>query len=513
MPMDAREIESMIKAAIPDAEVTIRDLAGDGDHYAATVISASFRGKSRVQQHQIVYQSLQGPDGRRAARAGAADRGAGGLERRLGRAWRGTINAARCFARWCRTSTAASPTPNCSSTWCSRFAVTQISHTLLGRFTPLGALQTTLLFLGVWWLWVYTAWVTNWLDPELTPVRVLLFVLMLGGLVLSTSIPKAFESRGLWFALAYSAMQVGRTIFLLASTPSARPLARMNAIRILVWLVGVGGVLDRGRLCRRADAAGAVGGGARDRISVAGGAVLDSEIRRVVGRRLGGRRRPHGRALRRFHHHRARRIHRGDRGDLCRSDLDRRSMSWRFVSALIGSIAMWWIYFHKGAEAGSEQISKSSEPGRLARLAYTYLHMPIVAGIIVSAVADDLVLTHPEGHSDLRTVLCAIGGPLLFLVGTILFKHTFRGFLQLSHGAGIVALGVLCWFAGELSPLMLSIATTAIMIMVAVWESISLGSASAEASVGSRPAHEPRTCRPCRSMTRAASSPSRAPAR
>src|SRR5690348_4982737 len=63
MPMDARDIESMIKAAIPDAQVTIRDLAGDGDHYAATVISESFRGKSRVQQHQIVYQSLRGQMG------------------------------------------------------------------------------------------------------------------------------------------------------------------------------------------------------------------------------------------------------------------------------------------------------------------------------------------------------------------------------------------------------------------------------------------------------------------
>jgi stress-induced morphogen len=63
MPMDAHDIETMIKAAIPDAQVTIRDLAGDGDHYAATVISESFRGKSRVQQHQIVYQSLQGQMG------------------------------------------------------------------------------------------------------------------------------------------------------------------------------------------------------------------------------------------------------------------------------------------------------------------------------------------------------------------------------------------------------------------------------------------------------------------
>jgi stress-induced morphogen len=63
MPMDARDIESMIKAAIPDAQVTIRDLAGDGDHYAATVVSETFRGKSRVQQHQIVYQALQGQMG------------------------------------------------------------------------------------------------------------------------------------------------------------------------------------------------------------------------------------------------------------------------------------------------------------------------------------------------------------------------------------------------------------------------------------------------------------------
>ena len=60
MPMDARDIERMIKAHIPDAQVTIRDLAGDGDHYSATVVSAAFRGKSRVQQHQMVYEALKG---------------------------------------------------------------------------------------------------------------------------------------------------------------------------------------------------------------------------------------------------------------------------------------------------------------------------------------------------------------------------------------------------------------------------------------------------------------------
>jgi low temperature requirement protein LtrA len=147
-----------------------------------------------------------------------------------------------------------------------------------------------------------------------------------------------------------------------------------------------------------------------------------------------------------------------------------------FISALVGSIAMWWIYFHKGAEAGSEMISKAEESGRVARIAYTYLHMPIVGGIILTAVADELVLKHPGGHSDLKTIISSVGGPMLFLVGTILFKYVIRGFLQLSHGVGIVALAVTAYFAGGMSPLMLSIVTTAIMIVVAAWESISLRS-------------------------------------
>jgi stress-induced morphogen len=63
MGMDARDIEAMIKSALPDAKVVIRDLAGDGDHYAAEVVSESFRGKSRVQQHQMVYNALKGKMG------------------------------------------------------------------------------------------------------------------------------------------------------------------------------------------------------------------------------------------------------------------------------------------------------------------------------------------------------------------------------------------------------------------------------------------------------------------
>ena len=63
MPMDASEIERRIKAALPDADIEIRDLAGDGDHWAATVKSEQFRGKTRVQQHKLVYNALQGDMG------------------------------------------------------------------------------------------------------------------------------------------------------------------------------------------------------------------------------------------------------------------------------------------------------------------------------------------------------------------------------------------------------------------------------------------------------------------
>jgi low temperature requirement protein LtrA len=353
------------------------------------------------------------------------------------------------------------------------FAVTQISHTLLGRFNPLGALQTTLLFLAVWWVWVYTSWITNWLNPELTPVRVLLFLLMLGGLVLSTSIPRAFESRGLWFAIAYAAMQVGRTAFLLASVPPTRPSVQRNAIRILVWLSMsaifwiAGGIAEgHSRLALWTVALAIEYISPAVRFWIPGYGASSIEDWTVEGGHMAER--CAGFII----------IALGE--SIVVTGATFADLAWTtetvaaFVSAFIGSLAMWWIYFHKGAEAGSEQISKSSEPGRLARLAYTYLHMPIVAGIILSAVADELVLKHPADHSDLKTVLSAIGGPLLFLIGTILFKHTIRGWLQLSHIGGIVTLGALAWFAAELSPLMLSILTTAIMIIVAGWESISL---------------------------------------
>ena len=359
------------------------------------------------------------------------------------------------------------------------FAVTQVSHFLLSRFTATGAVETALLFLAVWWVWVFTAWITNWLDPDQTAVRILLFLLMLAGLVLSTSIPHAFDARGLWFAAAYAAMQVGRTAFFVAAAPPSRPAVRRNGIRILAWLAAsavfwiLGGLAEGERrlwLWAVALAVEYASPLVRFWIPLYGASTIQDWY--VKGGHMAER--CAGFIL----------IALGE--SIVVTGATFADLSWTaptglaFVSAFAASIAMWWIYFHKGAEAGSERISRSAESGRLARSAYTYLHMPIVGGIILSAVADDLVLAHPDGHVDLNMAACALGGPLLFLVGTILFKHNIRGFLQLSHGVGIVALGGVALYATDLPPLVLSLLTTFVLIVVAIWESVSLRSNSVQ---------------------------------
>src|ERR1700750_1820373 len=91
------------------------------------------------------------------------------------------------------------------------FAVTQLSHYLLGHSDLRGALQAGLLLAMVWLVWAYTTWVTNWLDPERMAVRLLLVVLMLISLAMSAALPRAFEDLGLWVGGAYALQQIGRS--------------------------------------------------------------------------------------------------------------------------------------------------------------------------------------------------------------------------------------------------------------------------------------------------------------
>ena len=138
--------------------------------------------------------------------------------------------------------------------------------------------------------------------------------------------------------------------------------------------------------------------------------------------------------------------------------------------AFVGSVAMWWIYFVANAEAGTRVISESSDPGRIGRVAYTYSHVPIVAGIVLMAVGDELVLAHPNGHISPQLVLTVLGGPLLFVIGNLLFKWLVTGRVPASHVVGALLLGALALTSGLLSPLWLALLATAALVGVGVWE-------------------------------------------
>ena len=124
-----------------------------------------------------------------------------------------------------------------------------------------------------------------------------------------------------------------------------------------------------------------------------------------------------------------------------------------FANAFVGSVAMWVVYFNIGAERSSRVVAASGDPGRLARSGYTYLHIPIVAGIIVAAVADELVLAHPGGHTGIAAAAVILGGPALYLLGNLLFKWLTAPYAPLSHTVGLALLALLVLAAPFASPL------------------------------------------------------------
>lgn len=353
------------------------------------------------------------------------------------------------------------------------FAITQLSHSLLEHLTVLGLVRTSLLFLAVWWVWIYTSWVTNWLDPDKPPVRLLLYVLMLAGLVLSTSIPKAFESRALPFAIAYVFMQVGRSLFMMWAVGRHSPGNFRNFQRITSWFVlsaifWLAGAFAEDNL----------------RLILWVAALLIEYVAPSCGFWTPGFGRSTTADWDVEGGHMAERcglfviIALGESIVVIGTTFF--GLDWTgetaaaFVVAFIGSVAMWWIYFDTAAERGSHRISASSDPGRLARAMYTYIHIPLVAGIVVAAVADELVLVHPAGHADVSTAAVVIGGPALYLVGNILFKQAMAGRLPLSHLIGLFVLVLLLPTAAGMSPLLLGTAATLVLVIVATWETVSL---------------------------------------
>lgn len=356
------------------------------------------------------------------------------------------------------------------------FAVTQLSHYLLHHLTLTGALETLLLWFAVWLAWQYTAWVTNWFNPDTRQIRLLLFAIMLLGLFAAAALPQAFGERGLIFALFYVAIQVGRSVTVLRLLAPGHPLKR-NFHRILGWL------------CISAVfwiAGGLAEGNAR--LALWAVAVLCEYVSPMFGFRLPVLGRSDSSSEWTIEgHHLAERcqlfviVALGETILITGATLSEME-SWNLpvliasLVAFLGSLAMWWIYFDTSSKAGSHAISQAKNPGQLGAY-FHYVHVALVGAIIVCAVANELVIAHPDGHIQNATAAVLLLGPALYLFANALYKRLVYHRFPLSHLVGLLALAVLAPVAYFTDLLMVNGLTTLIMVVVAVWESISRGRA------------------------------------
>jgi low temperature requirement protein LtrA len=297
---------------------------------------------------------------------------------------------------------------------------------------------------------------------------------MLASLLMSVAIPEAFGERGLMFALAFVAIQVGRTAFAaFALYGASHPLSR-TFWRILAWLVAAGVLWVAG---------GLVEGGARYVLWLLALAVdYAGPVMRYMTPGLGSSR---------TEEWTIEGTHFAERCQLfiiialgesilvtgtTFGEIEASALTvCAFVVAFLGSVALWWIYFARSAEAAREVFTSSEDPGRLGRSAYTYFHLPMVAGIIAVAAADELTVAHPGEPGTLASITLTLGGTALFVAGHAFFKWAVFGVLPFSHAVAVAALMALIPVGFAIPTLALSGAAGLIVVGLAVWDTLAYG--------------------------------------
>jgi low temperature requirement protein LtrA len=353
------------------------------------------------------------------------------------------------------------------------FAVTQLSRTLLDHLTGRGALETSVLFGAVWWAWNYTAWATNWIDPDHPRVRALLLVLMLIGLIMSAAIPEAFGARAWTFAAAYVALQALRSAFVVVAfgrDRMARNYAQLLAwtliagvfwlagaaahgdARLVLWIVAL--VLDLGAPMHGFALPG-VGATPMEDWTLLGGHLAE-RCQLVLLIAIGESVLAVGTTF--SHAHAS------------------VSVVAAFVVGFLGTVSLWWIYFVRHARVAQRAIAGAATgAARIGRAGYAYAHAVMVGGVIVVAVAIDRTIAHPGGTPPAATTAVVLGGPALYLIGNALFKLTLSEAWPRSRTVAVVALAVLIPFAHLVSPLALSAAAALVTLALAGRESIRTG--------------------------------------
>jgi low temperature requirement protein LtrA len=325
------------------------------------------------------------------------------------------------------------------------FAMTQVSHLLLEDVSWRGAGRAALALLVVWWAWNYTTWVTNELDPESIVVRLLLIGMMLASLLLAVAIPDAFGERALLFAGSYVAIQVGRHAFLTFASAAPGTIERERAGRILTWFVAAGVLWIAGAL---------VEGPWRAALWLAALGIDYGAPLALYW--VPGRRRLDGSEWNVETAHFAERfqlfviIALGETivitgATTSELDLDAARLT-AFALAFLSTAALWWLYFNYVARIAERRLELAEHRTTLARDAYTYLHAGIVAGIVLAAVGDELVIAHPTEVLPREEVAVVAAGPALYLLGHVALRLRMTGTVsvrRLTGAAACLAVGLL----------------------------------------------------------------------
>jgi low temperature requirement protein LtrA len=318
------------------------------------------------------------------------------------------------------------------------FAVTQVSHLLLDHLTWQGAGQSALVLLVVWWSWNYTTWATNELDPRSIVVRLLLIALMLASLLMAIAIPEAFGDKALLFAGSYVAIQVGRQSFLTFAAADRATIERQRAGRILVWFVAAGALWI----------AGALAGGSTRTVLWLAALGLDYGAP-LVTFWLPGRARLSPEAWEVGTEHFAERfqlfiiIALGESIVITGATTAELELTTATVAAFglafLGTAALWWLYFNLVATIAQRRLATAENRTLVARDAYTYLHVVIVAGILLTAVGDELVIAHPTEELPDRELAAVVCGPALYLLAHVALRLRMSGTISGRRLVGALA--------------------------------------------------------------------------
>jgi low temperature requirement protein LtrA len=342
-------------------------------------------------------------------------------------------------------------------------ALAQLSRGLIQNLTWSGALQTLVLLLALWWVWSHLAGATDRFDPQRPPIQLLVIASMLGTLLMAAAAPEAFGKRGLLFAGAYVAIQMGSHVFLVLL---ARGHEAQRAFERIAFWFGMSAVPW---------IAGAFANGTA-RVALWTLAVVVDYTANAIRLPTPGLGRLGPRELAILSEHvgeRYRQFFIIALGELILMtglaygntgfEADR---SAALVVSFATTVLLWRIYIHRAGELLAAAIAAAPDPLRVG-LSAMYAHPIMVAGVVVTAVGVELVIAHPFGHTQPAWIAVILGGPTLFVAGRAIFEYAIFGRVSRNRPIGVLALALIAPAMLLVPPLLVALAATAVLAGIA----------------------------------------------